>query len=726
MKKRVKLPVEGMTCASCALTVKKEIEEAKGTSDVNVNLATNSAFFYYDPNLITLEEIAKNVSKTGYLLKLSKEYEEEELDKAKKRLTLSSILLIPIVTLMLIHMFNFLMIPYIDILEILLTIPVIFIAGFKTHKNGFKALIHKNFNMDLLISLGTISSFSTGIIKILGVNIFNFSFIGAMIIFFHLLGKYLEALTKGKATKEIKKLLELGSKKARIIVDDKEVEVDIKELDIGDIMVIKPGEKIPTDGTIVQGETVVDESMISGESIPVYKKEGDEVFGGTINGMNLILVKVIKLGEDTFLSQLKKLLEEATLSKVPIQESLDKVISIFVPTVLIISFLSFLFHLLFPLLSKEILLSFSKFIPWVNPNLSPISFSIYSSIATLVIACPCALGLATPTAIMVSSGIGAKNGIFIRNGKAIEFMKDIDTIVFDKTGTVTYGKFMITDFISFDKESFKILASLTKYSNHPLSKLIYKEYSKNSNDLYEVENFVENPGIGIKGKILGDEYFAGKLNEPLDSDIEKIIKKLENDGKSIVVLKKENKILAIVGLSDTIKEESKDVIKDIKNLGIEVILLTGDNERVANFIGKEINITKIISNVSPKDKVEVIKRLKSENKKVAMVGDGINDAPSLKISDIGIAIGSGSDIAIEAGDIVLLKGELKNVLKAINLSRHTFRKIKQNLFWAFFYNIIAIPLAFFGFLHPVVAEIAMALSSINVIINSIRLKNIKF
>ena len=726
MRKRVKIPVEGMTCASCALTVKKAIEKTPGTDDINIDLATNMAIFSYDPNLITLEEIAKNVSKTGYKLKLSIDKEVSDLDKAKNRLILTSILLIPIITIMIIHMLNILMIPYIDIIEILLAIPVIFVAGFDTQKNAFKALIHGNFNMDLLISLGTIASFSTGIIKILGINVFNFSFIGAMIMFFHLLGKYLEALTKGRASKEIRKLLELEAKKARIIVDDTEVEVNIKELDIGDIMIIRPGEKIPTDGIIIQGQTTIDESMVSGESMPVFKKEGDEVIGGTINGMNLIKVKVTKLGEDTFLSQLIKLVEEASLSKVPIQVFADKVIFIFVPAVLMISLASFLFHFLFPSLSKELLISFSKFLPWINPNLSTLSLSIYASIATLVIACPCALGLATPTALMVSSGIGAKNGIFIRNGKAIEFMKDIDTIVFDKTGTITSGKFKISDFISFNKEAFKILASLSKYSNHPLSRVIFEEYSNNHNDLYEVKNFVEIPGVGIKGEILNKEYFAGKTKNYLNSSIKEIVNKLEDEGKSIVILKENDKVLTIVGLSDTLKEESIEIIKEIKNLGIDIILLTGDNERVANFIGRELNIKKIISNVSPKEKVEVIKKLKGENRKIAMIGDGINDAPSLKISDIGIAIGSGSDIAIEAGDIVLLKGELKNVLKAIKLSKETFKKIKQNLFWALFYNIIAIPLAFFGFLHPVIAEIAMALSSINVITNSIRLKNIKF
>ncbi|MGC8943080.1 MAG: heavy metal translocating P-type ATPase [Caldisericia bacterium] len=725
MKKRVKIPVEGMTCASCALTVKKAIEKSQGTSDVNVNLATNMAVFSYDPSIVKLEDIAKNVSKTGYSLKLSMDKEDKELDNAKKRLISTSILLIPIITLMIIHMFNILMIPYIDIIEIILAIPVIFIAGFNTHKNAFKALIHGNFNMDLLISLGTLASFLTGIIKFFGLEIFNFAFVGAMIMFFHLLGKYLEIVTKGRASKEIKKLLEMGLKKARIIVDGEEVEVNIKELDIGDIMIVRPHEKIPTDGVIVEGKTTIDESMISGESLPVFKKESDSVFGGTINGMNLIKVKVTKVGEETFLSQLIKLVEEASLSKVPIQEFADKVISYFVPTVLIISLFSFLFHFIFPLLSKEILFSVSKYFPWVNSNLNTISLSIYSSIATLVIACPCALGLATPTAIMVSSGIGAKNGIFIRNGKAIEFMKEINTIVFDKTGTITSGKFKISDFISFDDESYKILASLSKYSNHPLSKIIFEEYSKNSSDLYEVKNFVEIPGIGIKGEILYKEYFLGKTEDLKNDDIKEIINKLENHGKSIVVLKENDKILAIVGLSDTIKEESKNVIKEIKKLGIDVILLTGDNERVSKFIGKELSIDKIISNVSPKEKTEVIKKLKNENRKVAMIGDGINDAPSLKMADIGIAIGTGSDIAIEAGDIVLLKGELKNLLKAVKLSKETFKKIKQNLFWAFFYNIIAIPLAFFGFLHPVIAEIAMALSSINLITNSIRLKNVE-
>lgn len=732
MKKRVNIEVEGMHCASCVNTVKKAIESSQGVSDVDVNLVTNTATFYYDPEVITLNEIQEKVKKVGYSLKLNLEEEEKEVKNANKLLIYAALFLIPITIIMIIHMFNIVMIPQISLIETLLSIPVIFIIGFKIHKSAFNSLLNKSINMDLLISLGTLASFMTGVIELLGVKISNFSFVGAMITFFFLLGKYLEALSKGKASKEIKSLLEIGAKKGRIIVDGVEVEVDINQIERGDIMVVKPFEKIPTDGVIIEGKTQVNESMVTGESIDVFKKEGDEVIGGTLNGNGRILVKVTKSSDETFLANLIKLVEEAQKSKVPIQQLADKITTYFVPSVLIISISSFLFSFFFYETSKFLLKNASNFLPWINPELNRISLSIYSMIATLVIACPCALGLATPTAIMVSSGISAKRGIFIRNGEAIQRMKDVNTIVFDKTGTLTYGEPEVIDIIDFtpQKEGFKISASLERNSSHSIAKSIVQNFLEKNSEFFNVSNYKEIPGVGVKGKIGEKEYILGKPKEISRfiknlNDFQELIEKLEKEGKTVILLSDFENILTIISLRDKLREESKELIKELKRMNIEPILATGDNLNYALWVKEELQIDRFYAEVLPEDKLKIVKELQKEGRVVAMVGDGINDAPSLKQADVGIAMGTGSDTAIETGDIVLLKGSLSNVIKAIKISKATFKKIKENLFWAFFYNTIAIPLAFFGLLHPIIAEIAMALSSINVITNSLRLNKIK-
>ncbi|HOL82709.1 MAG TPA: cation-translocating P-type ATPase [Caldisericia bacterium] len=733
MKKRVTVEVEGMTCASCALTVKKAIESTDGTSDVDVNLVTNSATFSYDPDIITILDIQKNVKKVGYSLKLNLEEENKELKNSKKLLLLSIVFLIPISILMIIDMFKIFMIPYMDIFETILSIPLILIIGLNIHKRAFISLFNGVINMDLLISIGTLASLSTGFLKIFGIPISNFSFVGGMITFFFLLGKYLESLAKGRASEEVRSLLEVGAKKARIIVDNEEVEVKINELDIGDLIVVKPFEKIPTDGLIVKGSTTIDESMVTGESNEVVKKEGDEVIGGTINGNGRIVVKVTKNQDETFLANLIRLVEEAQNTKVPVQNLADKITTIFVPSVLIISLLSFFFSYFMYDTSIKILLEASRFLPWINPQLNRISLSIYSLVATLVIACPCALGLATPTAIMVSSGISAKRGIFIRNGEAIQRMKDITTIVFDKTGTLTYGKPEVVDVIDFtkDKDGFKILASLERYSSHILGKSIVEKYKKDSSDFYDVSEFEEIPGVGVKGKIDGKNYFLGnpkeisKIIKNLDESLMKKIDGFQKEGKSVVLLTDYEKIISMITIRDKLREDAKKLIDELKSMNIKPVLATGDNYSYAKWVKDELGIEEFYAEVMPEDKMKIIKNLQDAGEVVAMVGDGINDAPSLKQADIGIAMGSGTDAAIETGDIVLLKGNLSNVIKAIKISELTFKKIKENLFWALFYNIIAIPLAFFGLLHPIISEMAMAFSSINVITNSLRLNKIK-
>ncbi|HQL67015.1 MAG TPA: cation-translocating P-type ATPase [Caldisericia bacterium] len=733
MKKRVTVEVEGMTCASCVLTVKKAIESTDGTSDVDVNLLTNSATFSYDLDITTILDIQKSVKKAGYSLKLNLEEKNKELKNSKKLLLLSIVFLIPILILMVIDMFKIFMFPYMDILETILSIPLTLIVGFNIHKRAFISLFNGVINMDLLISIGTLASLTTGFLKIFGIPISNFSFVGGMIIFFFLLGKYLESLAKGRASKEIRSLLEVGAKKARIIVDNEEVEVKINELDIGDLMVVKPFVKIPTDGLIVKGSTTIDESMVTGESNEVVKKEGDEVIGGTMNGNGRIVVKVTKNQDETFLTNLIKLVEEVQNTKVPVQNLADKITTIFVPSVLIISLLSFLFSYFMYDTSIKILLEASRFLPWINPQLNRISLSIYSSVATLVIACPCALGLATPTAIMVSSGISAKRGIFIRNGEAIQRMKDVTTIVFDKTGTLTYGKPEVVDVIDFtkDEDGFKILASLERYSSHILGKSIVEKYKKDGLDFYDVSEFEEIPGVGVKGKIDGKNYFLGnpkeisKIIKNLDESLMKKIDGFQKEGKSVVLLTDYEKIISMITIRDKLREDAKKLIDELKSMNIKPVLATGDNYSYAKWVKDELGIKEFYAEVLPEDKMKIIKNLQDVGEVVAMVGDGINDAPSLKQADIGIAMGSGTDAAIETGDIILLKGNLSNVIKAIKISELTFKKIKENLFWAFFYNIIAIPLAFFGLLHPIISEMAMAFSSINVITNSLRLNKIK-
>lgn len=733
MIKKIETQVKGMTCASCALTVKKAIENTRGVINANVNLTTNKATFSYDTSLVSLDKIFKNVEKTGYSLSLIVQEKSSELTSAKKRLILSFIILIPLIILMVASMLNR-MVPFMDFWDLLLSGLIIFVIGFPVLHRAFKALFHGSFNMDLLIAIGTIASYSTGIMKIFGMQISNFSYIGGMIMFFHLLGKYLETLAKGRATQAIEGLLKLSAKSARIIVDGKEVEFPIGKLDVGDIMIVRPGEKIPIDGTIIEGITTVDESMITGESLPVTKEIGSEVIGETINQLGVIKVRVAKIGEDTFLSQLIKLVYEAQGTKVPIQEFANKVISYFVPVVLVISALSFLFWFLFPESGRSILLWGEKFIPWINPNLDQISQAVFASVATLVIACPCALGLATPTALLVGSGLGARKGILIRNGEVIQTIKDIDSIIFDKTGTITSGKPEVTDLYDFTEDGYglKVLFSLENLSLHPVAKAITQYGEKKGLIPLPVNDFITIPGIGVKGKIENSEYSAEKppanfnFNNKEDSQhLNVIIRGLENSGKTVVVLFEGDKVLCIAGIGDKIKEEAREVIETVKSYGLTPIMLTGDNERTAEAIAKEVGIDIVKAKLLPKDKVDVIRSLQNDGHIVAFVGDGINDAPSIKEANVGIAMGSGSDIAISAGDIVIVDGKLKNVITAINLSKGIFKKIKENLFWALFYNLIAIPIAGIGFLHPVIAEIAMALSSINVITNSLRLNRLK-
>ncbi len=636
--------------------------------------------------------------------------EDSEIRSWKYKLLWSWILTIPIAILMLserIFSVPLIEMPYFNIIILILAFPVIFVFGWNTIKSGIRGLFTFYFNMDSLIALGTIIAYLTGIVYFTGI-IQDYSGVSAMIMAFFTTGKHIEAKARGKASQEIRKLLEFGAKKARILRNNKETEIPVEEVKLGDIMIIKPGEKIPTDGIVIKGESSVDESMITGESLPVDKIKGSNVIGATINQDGLLYTKATKIGKDTFLAHIIELVEEAQSSKVPIQKMADKITSVFVPVILVLAVLTFLNWWLF---SKDL------------------SRAVGIGVAVLVIACPCALGLATPTALMVGSGMGAKRGILIRKGEAIQTMKEIKIIVFDKTGTITKGKPEVTSIKTIgkttEKELLNISANLERLSEHPIAKAIVMK--ANLKSYKKAEKFKVLRGRGVEGKIDGDLILIGnqtlmkerKIN--LNNSIV-IIEKFEEEGKTTMIVAKNKKVIGVIAVADSIKEDSQKAISILNKEGYTTFMITGDNVKTAESIAKQVGIKHTIANVLPEDKAKKVEELQKKGM-VAFVGDGINDAPALKQSNVGIAMGTGTDIAIEVGDIVLARGSLMGVVQSIHLSKATFKKIKQNLFWAFAYNVIAIPLAVGGILHPVVAEIAMALSSITVVTNANLLRN---
>ncbi len=578
--------------------------------------------------------------------------------------------------------------------------PVVFIFGWPTIRGGMRGFYTFYFSMDSLIALGTIVAYLTGIFSYFGF-IADYSGVAAMIMAIFTTGKYIESVARGRASQEIKKLLEMGAKKALVLRSGREMEIDISDVQIGDVMIVKPGEKIPTDGVVVKGESAVDESMVTGESLPVEKRKGNNVIGATINQDGILYVRATKIGKDTFLAHIVKLVEEAQGTKVPIQKLADKITGVFVPIILLLALLTFGNWWLFG---------------------GDVSRAIGVAVSVLVIACPCALGLAVPISLMVGSGMGAKRGILIRKGEAIQTMKEVKTIVFDKTGTVTKGKPEVTDVYSLVKEDylFEVAASLEKLSEHPLSRAIVahaglKSYKK-------VIGFKILRGRGVEGKIGTKKIIIGNrtlMNEQ-KIDIKKLNGKLESfelQGKTTMIVVENKKVLGVIAVADALKEDSVVALNRLRMEGYRTVMLTGDNERTASAIAKQIGISEVIANVLPEDKARKVEELQASGF-VAFVGDGVNDAPALKQANVGIAMGSGTDIAIEAGDLVLAKSSLIGVVEAIHLSRATFSKIKQNLFWAFAYNVVAIPLAVAGVLHPIVAELAMALSSITVVMNA--------
>lgn len=750
-KNKKSFRVDGMHCSACVGTVEKAIKRIDGVSGVGVNLTSGIAFVDGDLSEESIKGILKSVEDSGYditleidkgnQLEAKKKRDQAELNASKQKMVKSWAVTLPLMIWMFmdmvlgIHITSHLMM---DLAMVLGAGYVISGPGRSTLVSAFKSAKILSPNMDVLIALGTVASVITGLVAVgyqvgwIESQFYSFAGIAAMIMAFHLTGRYVETKARGRASEAITRLLTLEAASANVIKNGKEIEIPLIELSLSDVMIVRPGEKIPTDGEIVAGESSIDESMVTGESMPVVKSSGDQVIGGTINTEGTIRVGVRKLGEDTFLNQVVRLVEEAQVSKIPIQSFADRVTAVFVPIILLLSVFTFLFWWLFPELLTPLLLWADSFIPWIITDLEPLSQAFFASLAVLVIACPCALGLATPTALMAGSGLGAENGILIRKGEAIQILQEATTFVFDKTGTLTKGEPEVVEWtqITGEKEITKWLtASLENQSEHPISRALTRIIENQSYS--DVENFETFTGMGVKGKIDGKTIIAGnsdmleKESINVNGKVQNSAKEMMKEGLTTIFISVDGEVNAIAGLRDTIKEGAFELIESLQSSGFKTVMLTGDHETSAKMIADKLNIQSVIAGVKPDEKSQKIEKLQSDGEVVVMIGDGINDAPALTRADVGIAIGSGTDIAIESGSIILVDDNPLAVLKAIELSRQTFKKIRQNLFWAFFYNVVMIPVAVVGLMHPVLAEIAMALSSINVVGNSKRLSDKK-
>ncbi len=749
------LEIEGMHCAGCVSSVKDFLDELEGVEEANVNLATEKAQVTYDPDLVRHGDLVEAVRRSGYDVRSTREDRErraedvferdkQKVEKARRNMWWAWGVTIPIILWMLPEMLFGYVFPNewgYDLGMIALSSVALFYPGWATFKGAWKSTFTGSPNMDVLIAMGTLAALATGVVSLLhqvglAPAFHSFAGIAGMIMAFHLTGRYVETKAKGRASEAIKKLMTLEAKEATVERNGREETVPVQELQKGDVMIVRPGEKIPTDGVVREGESSVDESLATGESMPVEKKAGDEVIGSTINKQGVLKVEATSVGQGTFLSQVIRMVEEAQGSKVPIQEMADRITSIFVPVILVLALLTLVSWLVFPAFFGSIAAWGAQYLPWINPGMGTTALAFFAAIAVLVIACPCALGLATPTALMVGSGKGAENGVLIRNGAAIQTMKDITTIVLDKTGTITEGKPGVTDVMTFNEynepQVLRFAAAAEKGSEHPLGHAVVEHVKglDKVNSIPDAEKFVTHTGKGVEAQVTGTPVHIGTagwmedMQIEINSEMKQHLETLESSGKTAMLVAVNDEIAGIIAVADQIRESSAEAIQTLKSFGFQPVMITGDNERTARAIAGEVGIDRVIAEVMPDEKAAEVKRLQQEGEKVAMVGDGINDAPALTQADVGIAIGTGTDVAIESGDLVLVKGDLDAVVRAVRLSRATFTKIKQNLFWAFFYNVVMIPLAILGMLHPVLAEIAMALSSVNVVTNSRRLQKV--
>lgn len=729
MAKKESLKIEGMSCAACALKIEKKLSKLPGVKGANVNLATNKATVEYEPAKLKVADLIKVVEGLGYGAKpveaedqdQEKAERDREIKRLKRELVLSAFLSSPLILAMLLSILG------IDIaflhdwrFQLALSTPVQFIIGFRFYRNSYYALRAKSPNMDVLVAMGTSAAYFYSLYNSFfqelrpGMMMKDLYFeAAAVIITLILLGKYLEAVAKGKTSEAIKKLMGLQAKTARVIRDGVEMDIPVEEVEVGEVVVVRPGEKIPVDGVIIEGGSAVDESMLTGESLPVEKEAGDQVIGATINKFGAFKFETTKIGKETVLSQIIKMVEEAQGSKAPIQKIADQVSGVFVPVVLGVAALTF--------------------VTWYFWGDNPTN-AIINAVSVLVIACPCALGLATPTAIMVGTGKGAEQGILIKGGEHLETAYQINTVVLDKTGTITKGQPEVTDIIpltGLDREELLRLAAIVeKKSEHPLGVAVFETARRELGVIPDPEKFSAIPGRGVTGLVKGQEILVGTRKLMMEwgldpTSCESRLGELEDQGKTAMLMALEKKVVALIAVADVIKDTSAEAIQQLTKLGIEVFMITGDNRRTARAIAEQVGINNVLAEVLPENKAEEVEKLRSQGKVVAMVGDGINDAPALATADIGMAIGTGTDIAMEAADITLMRGDLRSIVTTIRLSRKTMGKIKQNLFWAFIYNIIGIPFAALGMLNPIIAGAAMAFSSVSVVTNSLSLKRFK-
>lgn len=731
VKQKAELDITGMTCAACSTRIEKVLNKMEGVALANVNLALEKATIEFNPSQISVLDIIAKVEKIGYGAhqkqdaKEQVDYREQHIQDQKRKFIFSAILSIPLLWTMVAHfsLTSFLYVP--DLLmnpwfQMLLATPIQFIIGRQFYIGAYKSLRSGSANMDVLVAMGTSAAYFYSVYQAIihmdaHLEAHLYFETSAILITLILLGKLFEVKAKGRSSEAIKKLMGLQAKTAIVVRNGIEQEVPLEEVVIGDIIFVKPGEKIPVDGTVIEGTSAVDESMLTGESLPVDKKTGDVLYGSTINKNGFIKMNATKVGRDTALAQIIKVVEDAQGSKAPIQRMADKISGIFVPTVVGFAILTFIVWLL-----------------WVTPGEFTPAFEVLITI--LVIACPCALGLATPTSIMAGSGRAAEFGILFKGGEHLEQTGHIDTVVVDKTGTVTHGKPVLTDVYvagNQDEATFlSIIGAAEKQSEHPLAQAIFQGIQEKGIEHAPIQFFEAIPGYGIQATISGQAVVIGtrKLMQQYGidiEDVETVMEALEQDGKTAMLAGINGQYAGLVAVADTIKDTSAEAINRLQQMGINVIMMTGDNKRTAAAIGNEVGVDAVIAEVLPEDKANEVKKLQEQGKNVAMVGDGINDAPALATANIGMAIGTGTDVAMEAADITLIRGDLNSIADAIVMSRKTMRNIKQNLFWAFAYNTVGITIAAAGLLAPWVAGAAMAFSSVSVVLNALRLQRVK-
>ncbi|MEC0266998.1 heavy metal translocating P-type ATPase [Paenibacillus anseongense] len=729
----VDFDITGMTCAACATRIEKGLSKMPGVAQASVNLAMETARISYQPSEVTPEDMQARVAKLGYEAARKTEQAEtgehraKEIQKHKRKLWISAILSFPLLWAMVGH-FSFtswIWVPELFMnpwVQLVLATPVQFLIGRQFYIGAYKALSNKSANMDVLVSLGTSAAYFYSLYL-------TFQWAGqsehhhapelyyetsAILITLVILGKWFEVLAKGRTSEAIKSLMGLQAKRAWVIRDGQEISIPLEEVVTGDVVIVKPGEKIPVDGTVMQGHSSIDESMLTGESLPVEKRVGDTVIGATLNKNGVLRVQATKVGRDTVLSQIIKVVEEAQGSKAPIQRVADVISGIFVPIVVGIALIAFVLWYF-----------------WLDPT--NFAGALEKTIAILVIACPCALGLATPTSIMAGSGRAAELGILFKGGEHLEAAHHLDVVVLDKTGTVTKGKPQLTDIQTHvDQTTFlRFVGAAERSSEHPLAEAIVQGILPSMPSLPEATSFKAIPGFGLEAQVEGSQVLIGTrrlltekgvdIGEALLKDMER----LEQDGKTVMLAAFDGAYAGFVAVADTIKETSQEAVSRLEAMGIRVIMITGDNARTAKAIAEQAGIKQVLAEILPEGKAAEVKKLQDQGFRVAMVGDGINDAPALAMADIGMAMGTGSDVAMEAADVTLMRGDLNSIADAIEMSRRTMRNIKQNLFWALGYNTIGIPIAAFGLLEPWVAGAAMALSSVSVVLNALRLQRVK-